>query len=46
MLGQVGIVLVSITSEKIVSYTPLEEMKQTGEKLLAEHLDEIQASFS
>ncbi len=45
-IGQVGIVLVSITSKKIVSYTPLEEMKQTGEKLLAEHLDKIQASFS
>lgn len=45
-LGQVGTVTVSTASELILSYTPIEEMKQTGQKLYELHRDAIQAHFS
>lgn len=45
-LGQVGEVLVSTASEAVVFHTPLEEIKQAGQKLYEAHRDEIQAAFS
>ncbi len=45
-LGQVGEVLVSTASEVVVFHTPLEEMKQAGQRLYEAHRDEIQAAFS
>ncbi len=44
-LGQVGTVIVSTTIEKVLSYTPFEEMKQAGPKLYKTHSDAIQAHF-
>ncbi|MBD2771047.1 hypothetical protein [Iningainema tapete] len=45
-VGQVGEILVSKTSEVVVSHTPIEEMKQSGQSLYEAHRDEIQAAFS
>ena len=36
----------SATSEEIVSYTPLEEMKAAARKLYEENRDAIEAAFS
>jgi hypothetical protein len=44
-LGQVGTVTVSTASELILSHTPIEEMKQTGQKLYELHRDAIEARF-
>ncbi len=44
-LGQVGTVIVSTEIEKILSYTPFEEMKQSGHKLYEINYDAIQTSF-
>ena len=44
-VGQTGEILVSATSEEIVSYTPLEEMKATARKLYEENRDAIEAAF-
>ncbi|MEK6322699.1 MAG: hypothetical protein AABN33_13565 [Acidobacteriota bacterium] len=42
-VGQTGEILVSATSEEIVSYTPLEEMKAAARKLYEENRDAIEA---
>lgn len=44
-LGQVGEVLVSISSEAILSHTPIEEIKQTGLRLQEANRDAIQTHF-
>ncbi len=44
-LGYVGEILVSTASEIIVSHTPLNDMKQAGQKLYAAHRNEIEANF-
>jgi hypothetical protein len=45
-LGQVGFVLVSTSSEAILSHTPIDEIKQTGLRLYEANRDAIQAHFS
>jgi hypothetical protein len=45
-LGQVGEVLVSTSSEAILSHTPFDEIKQTGQRLYEANRDAIQAHFS
>ncbi len=42
-VGQTGEILVSTTSEEIVSYTPLEEMKAAARALYEHHRDAIEA---
>jgi len=42
-VGQTGEILVSLTSDEIVSYTPLEEMKAAARKLYEENRDAIEA---
>lgn len=44
-LGQVGRILVSVDTEKILSYTPIAAMKQEGQKLYEINRDAIQAHF-
>ncbi|WP_460201678.1 hypothetical protein [Scytonema sp. NUACC21] len=44
-LGQVGEVLVNTSSEVILSYTPFDEIKQTGQKLYEANQDAIQTHF-
>ncbi len=45
-LGQVGFVLVSTSSEAILSHTPFDEIKQTGLRLYEANRDAIQTYFS
>ncbi len=45
-VGQVGKILVSTTKEVVVFHTPIEEIKQSGQRLYETHRDEIQAAFS
>ncbi|RUT06602.1 hypothetical protein DSM106972_028590 [Dulcicalothrix desertica PCC 7102] len=45
-LGQVGFVLVSTSSEAIISHTPFDEIKQVGLKLYEVNRDAIQTHFS
>lgn len=45
-LGQVGFVLVSASSEEILSHTPFDEIKQIGLKLYEANQDAIQTHFS
>ena len=42
-VGQTGEILVSATSEEIVSYTPLEETKAAARKLYEDNRDAIEA---
>lgn len=42
-VGQTGEILVSTTSEEIVSHTPLEEMKAAARKLYENNRDAIEA---
>ena len=42
-VGQTGEILVSATSEKVISYTPLEEMKAAARTLYEQHRDAIEA---
>ena len=44
-VGQTGEILVNATSEVIISYTPLEEMKATARRLYEENRDAIEAGF-
>jgi len=44
-VGQTGEILVNATSEEIISYTPLEEMKATARRLYEENRDAIEAAF-
>lgn len=44
-LGQVGEVLVSTSSEAILSHTPIEEIKQAGLRLIEANRDAIQTHF-
>ena len=44
-VGQTGEILVNETSEEIISYTPLEEMKATARRLYEENRDAIEAAF-
>ncbi len=45
-LGRVGEVLVSTSSEAILSHTPFDEIKQVGLKLYEANQDAIQTHFS
>jgi hypothetical protein len=45
-VGHTGEILVSATSEEIVSHTPLDEMKASARKLYEQHRDAIEAAFS
>lgn len=45
-IGQIGEVLINATTEEVVSYTPLEEMKWTAERLYESRRNEIEAAFS
>ncbi|MBW4666955.1 MAG: hypothetical protein KME60_05800 [Cyanomargarita calcarea GSE-NOS-MK-12-04C] len=45
-LGQVGFVLVSTSSETILSHTPFDEIKQAGLRLYEANRDAIQTHFS
>jgi hypothetical protein len=42
-VGQVGEIIISTTSEEIISYTPFEEMKAAAQALYEKHRDEIEA---
>lgn len=44
-VGQVGEIRVSTITEVVVSYTPIEEMKQAGIRLYQAHRDNIEAAF-
>ena len=44
-VGQTGEILVNATSEEIISYTPLEEMKAAARQLYEENRDAIEAAF-
>lgn len=44
-VGQTGEILVNASTEEIVSYTPLDEMKATARKLYEENRDAIDAAF-
>jgi len=44
-VGQTGEILVNATSEEIISFTPLEEMKATARRLYEENRDAIEAAF-
>ena len=44
-VGQTGEILVNATSEEIISFTPLEEMKATARRLYEENRDAIEAGF-
>ena len=43
---EVGEILISTDSEALVSHTPLEEMKESAQRLYDAHRDEIEATFS
>ena len=45
-IGCVGDMHISTTKEKIISHTPLTEMKQTAQQLYDTHRDAIEAAFS
>ncbi len=45
-LGCVGNVQLSTTKEKILSYSPLSDMKRTAQQLYDTHHDAIEAAFS
>jgi hypothetical protein len=45
-IGCVGDVRISTTEEKVISHTPLEEMKQMAQQLYDTHRDAIEAAFS
>src|SRR5256885_8837422 len=42
-LGEVGEVLVSANTEEVVSYTPVEEMKERARALYEQHREQIEA---
>ena len=44
-VGQTGEILISCTSEEIISYTPLEEMRAVARKLYEENRDAIESAF-
>lgn len=44
-VGKTGEILVNATSEEIISFTPLEEMKATARRLYEENRDAIEAAF-
>ncbi|MDH3602959.1 MAG: hypothetical protein OEU26_25385 [Candidatus Tectomicrobia bacterium] len=45
-LGCVGHIQISTTEEKIISHTPLADMKQAAQQLYSTHHDAIEAAFS
>lgn len=45
-IGQVGEIIVSVEEEKIISHTPLDEMKQKTIELYEVNRNEIEAAFS
>ncbi len=45
-VGEVGEILVSAYSEKILSHTPLAEMRERGRQLYEQNLEAIQTAFS
>lgn len=45
-VGEVGEILVSTFSEKILSHTPIAEMRERGRLLYKQHRDAIQTAFS
>jgi len=44
-VGKTGEILVNATSDEIISYTPLEEMKTDARRLYDENRDAIKAAF-
>lgn len=42
-IGQVGEITVSVSADKILSFTPLEEMKAAAQTLIEQHRDQIEA---
>ena len=44
-LGCVGYVTIGATQEKVISHTPLAEVKQKAQRLYDTHHDAIQAAF-
>ena len=44
-VGQTGEILVSATSEEIISHTPLSEMRAAAQTLIELHRDAIEAAF-
>jgi hypothetical protein len=45
-VGEVGEVVVSSSTEEVVSHTPVEEMKERARALYEEHREQIEAPFS
>jgi hypothetical protein len=45
-LGCVGGIQISTTEEKVITHTPLADMKQTARQLYDTHRDAIEAAFS
>lgn len=43
VLGEVGVIVVSATESKVISYTPVEEMLETASKLAERNRDAIEA---
>ncbi|MCA1566048.1 MAG: hypothetical protein LC803_10515 [Acidobacteria bacterium] len=44
-IGEVGEVVVSVDNEEIVSYTPIDEMKERARALYEQHRESIEASI-
>lgn len=45
-VGRVGEVLISAETERVISFTPFDEMKSRASELYEAHRDEIEAAFS
>jgi hypothetical protein len=45
-VGEVGEILVSAFSEKILSHTPIAEVRERGRQLYEQHREAIQTAFS
>lgn len=45
-VGEVGEIVVSATSEEIISHTPLDEMMSRARRLYEQHCESIEAAFS
>lgn len=45
-LGEVGEILVSASTEEVVSHTPIEEMKERARALYEHHREQIEAPLS
>lgn len=45
-VGEVGEVVVSAASEKVITHTPVEEMKERARPLYEQHREQIEAPLS